>query len=111
MSETKLEKFQRLFQKRIEKAMDAARLVGNLNSPNYEIDPEMVAHAVTTFEEQWRDVRVALGLPAVSTTAAAIQSDPPYGGTGWELMDKAYNALSDGDAEKAKKFILAGFSA
>jgi len=124
MAETKLEKFQRLFEKRMDKAFDAIRVVGNLNSQNYEIDPVLVAHGVTNFEAQWMDIRVALGLPAVSTTAQAIQdmkddnsendepikTDHPTGSNGWEMMDKALNALCDGDHEKAKELMLAGFS-
>lgn len=125
MFETKIEKFRRLFSKRMEKATDATRVIANLASPNYEIDPELVDLAVTEFEAQWLGIRESFGLPAVSQPINPLDgveevvvpitktnmTEPPMGGTAWALMDQAYNALVDGDPEKAKELMLAGFKA
>lgn len=122
MFESKIEKFRRLFSKRMEKATDATRVIANLASPNYEIDHELVDLAVTEFDAQWLGIRASFGLPDVSQPINPLEevvvpvtktnmTEPPMGGTAWALMDQALTALNDGDPDRAKELMIEGFKA
>lgn len=52
MPETKLEKFQRLFPQRASRVLKAVQVLNNLNSSNYEQDPQMVSQFQTELLEE-----------------------------------------------------------
>lgn len=68
MSESKHEKFQRLSSSRLEKALDAIRVIGNLASPNYEWTQEEARGLVQELDTAIGGLREAFGLVEVEVS-------------------------------------------
>ena len=54
--ETKEEKFKRLAETRVNKALDKIRLIGNLASPQYVFNPEQIERIITALQTAVSDV-------------------------------------------------------
>ena len=65
MPETRSDKFVRLVESRVPKALTSIRLVGQLASPNYEFTKEQAEAVVGTLQSSVDDLREAYGLPAL----------------------------------------------
>ena len=55
-AETKEDKFKRLAEVRVNKALDKIRLIGNLASPQYAFGPEQIEKIVTALQAAVADV-------------------------------------------------------
>lgn len=85
MSETRAEKFHRLAEKRVPKAGDAIRLVGQLSSNNYESQKEEAQAIVDYLQGQVDDLRANFKLeplvlakaPEPMTVNDAEAGNPP----------------------------------
>ena len=75
MAETKAEKFHRLAEKRVPKAGDAIRLVGQLSSANYESTSDEATAIVAYLQDAVDTVRSEFGLPALVLAEAPTPMD------------------------------------
>jgi len=98
-TETKEERFMRLAEKRIPKAMDAIRLVGQLSSANYEYTPEMAQEISDALQGALQAVYDGFGTNRVKQSAADERFIP--GGEGFAFVNTAMEALDAQDYETA----------
>lgn len=71
--ETKADRFKRIGNIRIDNALDAIRLCGNLSSPDsYEYTPEQAAVVIGHLEKAVTDVKAAFANPNRKVTSAPI---------------------------------------
>lgn len=103
MSETKREKFLRLSAARLEKAEDAIRLLGNLNSQNYESSPEDRQAIVDRLH---LGINQAYGLDPQESSPKAF----PPSVDAYLLLDQAYHALTrENNPERCAELLLEVF--
>lgn len=74
-SETKHEKFIRLAEARVPKALDTIRLVGQLSSNNYENEPDEAEEIVTVLRDAVSNVAELFGIPNAETAAALDEAE------------------------------------
>lgn len=108
--ESKSERFLRLVQARVPKALEAIRLIGQLGSANYESTTEEVAEINEVMTDSLNSAMTELGYiktPDASATAVAEPTEPvartTVTGPEWSLISQAYEALLDGDPDLAEE--------
>ena len=99
--ESKSEKFARIRDVRLPKAVKAISLLTNLASRDYEYTREDRAHLLGVLDAAVADVSEAFGM---DVTPSIVVEDPkvgPYGGSEWAAANEALEKLVDGDTEGA----------
>lgn len=100
MVKDRREAFTRLIEKRMPKALDAIRLVGQLGAKNnYEYTDEEAERLRDLFYDKVDEAMSTFGIAGTKQ----VKPDPAFvpGGSGYALINAAMEALDDGDPEAA----------
>ena len=105
MTETKHDKFVRLSEARLEKALDAIRLLSNLVSSNYESSEDERRSVVDRLMASVNEVGGAYGLEMSTTPTNKVDVGLELIRIG-PMLGQAYEALTlDNDAEKCSSIL------
>jgi len=104
MSETKREKFERMFDSRFPKAIKAIQLLGNLASNDYDPDPERQREMLNGIEEELDVLIEKYGIELLPDAEPEATS-PPYGGEEWDKVNRAYEHLIADEFDEAQELL------
>lgn len=125
VKETKSERFLRLVQSRVPKALEAIRLIGQLGSSNYESTTDEVSEINDVLTDSLDTAMLELGyVKAPQPTATAANTPTGYEapdpvkseiittptGPEWAMIGEALEALNEGHTEVAKAKLLEALS-
>jgi len=116
MSETKREKFERMFDSRFPKAIKAIQLLGNLASNDYDPDPERQRAMLSGIEDELDVLIEKYGIELLPDAEPEFEEDlskdigdglksPAYGGDEWGMVGKAYEHLIDDEFDEAQELL------
>lgn len=106
-SETKHQRFLRLMQRRLERALEELRLVGQLSSDNYQNTPEEAQEVIGHLDKSVRAIADAFAVPySTAIGAAAVKRAEATG----HLITSAYSTgpVNEIEIVKAMEMIQQG---